>query len=116
MLNKFCSQYEFAFAKSSLSTQLRRETQSCAWKICWARGDTATKKKAWEKNHHRQFIIVSLGFERASTGKKFYLLKSLDFFRVFRQCSSSGEKRKRGKKLKLIQPYEHSSDMRWMSW
>jgi hypothetical protein len=31
------------------------------------------KKKLGKKNHHRQFIIVSLGFERASTGKKGFI-------------------------------------------
>jgi hypothetical protein len=45
MLNKFYSQYEFAFTKSSLSTQSRKEQKVLLGKYAWQKG----RKKAWEK-------------------------------------------------------------------
>jgi hypothetical protein len=82
-------------------------------------GDKNTgKKRSSGKNHQ---FIMSPGSKHRK--KRFCLFTSLDFslkcFVVFVSAVllvKSGEREEKKGKLKLIQPYEHSSDMRWSSY
>jgi hypothetical protein len=96
MLNKFCSQYEFAFAKSSLSTQSRGGQHKVVLGKYVERekmGKKAREKEPSETIYHR----VS-GFRACKHRKKGFICSKVSTsFECF-VSAVAGKKRRKGRK------------------